>query len=69
MGLMHKNYQKMVIITLRYIELELRKDDKETILEELDLLKINQRTVYLVFENSARYIKNRLERKFQNITI
>ena len=41
--------------------IRIKKDDKETILEELDLLKINQRTVYPSIENSARYIKNRLE--------
>nr|WP_279052592.1 FRG domain-containing protein [Acinetobacter tandoii] len=41
--------------------IRIKKDDKEKILEELDLLKINQRTVYPSIDNSAKYIKNRLE--------
>ena len=41
--------------------IRIKKDDKKSILEELDLLNINQRTVYPSIENSAKYIKNRLE--------
>lgn len=41
--------------------IRINKDDKKPILDELDLLNINQRTVYPSIENSAKYIKNRLE--------
>ena len=41
--------------------IRIKKEDKKTILNELDLLKVNQRTVYPSIENSAKYIKNRLE--------
>lgn len=41
--------------------IRIKKDDKQVILDELDLLNINQRTVYPSIENSAKYIKNRLE--------
>ena len=42
-------------------KIRIKKEDKKTILDELDLLNINQRTVYPSMENSAKYIKNRLE--------
>ena len=42
-------------------KIRIKKDDKKPILDELDLLNINQRTVYPSIENSAKYIKNRLE--------
>ncbi|WP_180086526.1 FRG domain-containing protein [Acinetobacter sp. YH12226] len=42
-------------------KIRIKKEDKKTILGELDLLNINQRTVYPSMENSAKYIKNRLE--------
>lgn len=42
-------------------KIRIKKDDKKTILDELDLLNINQRTVYPSMENSAKYIKNKLE--------
>ena len=41
--------------------IRINKDDKKPILDELDLLNINQRTVYPSIENSAKYIKNKLE--------
>lgn len=41
--------------------IRVKKVDKKPILDELDLLNINQRTVYPSIENSAKYIKNRLE--------
>lgn len=42
-------------------KIRIKKDDKKLILDELDLLNINKRTVYPSIENSAKYIKNRLE--------
>jgi hypothetical protein len=42
-------------------KIRIKKENKKTILDELDLLNINQRTVYPSMENSAKYIKNRLE--------
>lgn len=38
-------------------------DDKETILEDLDKMNINESTVYPYIENSAKYIKRKYERK------
>lgn len=42
-------------------KIRIKQEDKKTILDELDLLNINQRTIYPSMENSAKYIKNRLE--------
>lgn len=42
-------------------KIRIKKENKKAILDELDLLNINQRTVYPSMENSAKYIKNRLE--------
>ena len=42
-------------------KIRIKKEDKKNILDELDLLNINQRTVYPSMENSAKYIKNKLE--------
>lgn len=43
-------------------KIRIKKEDKKTILDELDLLNINQRTIYPSMENTAKYIKNRLEK-------
>lgn len=41
--------------------------DKNDILDELDMLKINSRTIYPSMENSSKYIKEKLEREAQKV--
>lgn len=47
--------------TFNVIRIRIKCEHKENILKELDLLKINRRTIYPSIENTAKYIKNRLE--------
>lgn len=48
---------------IKIIKFKIKYDDKETILKQLDLLGINKSTIYPDIENSAKYIKQKLERE------
>lgn len=48
---------------IEIIRFKIKHEDKETILRELDLLGINEATIYPDIENSAKYIKEKLKRE------
>lgn len=47
----------------RIDRIKIKSSDKKNLLNELDLLKVNLRTIYPSLENTAKYLKEKLERE------
>lgn len=47
--------------SIKVDKITIKKEDKQYLLDELDILGINERTIYPSIENSSKYIKRRLE--------